>query len=368
MSKLLLRLTTAFAAVALMVIALTAPTIVAAASEPGGVYTLTNSPAGNAVVAFDRAADGSLTFSGTFATGGLGTGASLASQGAVILSDNGRRLFAVNAGSSEISLFAVNPGGLALLDKVNSGGSNPVSLTVHQNLLFVLNAGAPAHINGFVVSSGGTLSSIAGSDQLLSAAAPGPAQVSFSPDGNVLFVTEKGTSVLDTYTVDAQGMTSGPIITPSSGTTPYGFGFDKRGHAIVSEATTGAVSSYAVADDGTVTVISPSVFATGQNAACWIAISKNGKFAYTANAASHTITGYRIRQNGSLALLDPGAVTAAPGGTPTDMDTSNNSKYLYVLNNGSHAINIYQIEADGNLTHVGDTPGLPAGSLSIAAW
>src|SRR6266581_9035281 len=73
-------------------------------NSPGAVYTLTNSPAGNAVVAFSRAADGTLAAQGTFATGGTGTGGGLGSQGALVLSENGRQLFAVNAGSSTVSL------------------------------------------------------------------------------------------------------------------------------------------------------------------------------------------------------------------------------------------------------------------------
>ena len=38
------------------------------AGNAGAVYTLTNSPFGNAVAAFDRAADGTLTPAGTYAT------------------------------------------------------------------------------------------------------------------------------------------------------------------------------------------------------------------------------------------------------------------------------------------------------------
>lgn len=338
------------------------------ASSPGAVYALTNSPAGNAVLSFERAADGTLNMVGSFATGGLGTGAGLGSQGSLILSENGRQLFAVNAGSNEISVFKVQPNGLVLLDKVASGGTTPISLTVHKNVLYVLNAGSPANITGFTVNQNGTLSPNAGSTRALSAAAPNPAEVAFSPDGKVLVVTEKGTNLLDSYTVDENGIAGGPTSFPSSGSTPFGFGFDKRGHAIVSEAATGAVSSYDVASDGMLAVISASVLATGQHAACWIAVTKNGKYAYTTNAASGTISGYSISQNGSLSLLDANGVTAQTGGTPIDMDDSVDSKYLYVFNTGLHVINIFKIKADGSLAHVDDTLGLPVGAAGIAAW
>lgn len=356
------------AAILFTYVALIGTSPVRAASDPGAVYTLTNSPSGNAVLAFDRASNGELSPAGTFPTGGLGTGSGLGSQGSLILSDDGRRLFAVNAGSNEISVMKVAPNGLTLLDKVASGGTRPISLTIHKNILYVLNAGAPANITGFSVKQNGTLSALAGSTRPLSTPAPGPAQVGFSPNGTVLLVTEKGTSLLDTYTVDANGVASGPMTFASSGSTPFGFGFDKRGQAIVSEAAAGAVSSYDIASDGTLTVISGSVAATGQNAACWIAVTKNGKFTYTTNAASGTITGYRISQDGTLALLDPGAVTAHTGGSPSDMDDSVDSKYLYVFNGGSHMLNAFKIKADGSLVQLDDTPGLPVGASGIAVW
>src|SRR5205085_7774501 len=123
-------------------------TATGAGSGAGAVYTLTNAASGNAVLAFSRAGDGALTPQGTFATGGLGSGAALGSQGAVILSDDGRQLFAVNSGDSTISLFDVQPTGLALDATVPSGGAHPISATVHGNVLYVLNA---AGISGFLV-------------------------------------------------------------------------------------------------------------------------------------------------------------------------------------------------------------------------
>src|SRR2546430_1610129 len=129
---------------------------------PGAVYTLTNQVAGNAVAVFTRGADGRLTSAGTVATGGTGTGAGLGSQGAVVLSDDGRRLFAVNAGSNDVSVFTVGAAGLSLASRTSSGGTLPVSLTVHGNELYVLNAGGSGNISGFTVDNSGGLTPIAG--------------------------------------------------------------------------------------------------------------------------------------------------------------------------------------------------------------
>src|SRR5881409_1809742 len=122
---------------------------------PRAVYTLTNQVAGNSVAVFARAADGTLSAAGSVATGGTGTGAGLGSQGALALSDDGRWLFAVNAGSNDVSILRVTPAGLVLTSRVPSGGTLPISLTVHGNLLYVLNGGGSGNIAGFALDNGG---------------------------------------------------------------------------------------------------------------------------------------------------------------------------------------------------------------------
>src|SRR5262249_55556237 len=130
----------------------------------GTVYTASNSPAGNAILVFERAANGALTPAGVHPTGGTGTGSGLGNQSAVILSDTERFLFVVNAGSNTISSLAVKRSGLELVDTINSGGVRPVSLAQRGRLLFVLNAGgnsgAQDNIAGFRVDRSGKLSAI----------------------------------------------------------------------------------------------------------------------------------------------------------------------------------------------------------------
>lgn len=358
----------------------------------GTVYTLANAAAGNAVAVYYRAPDGTLALAYTVPTGGLGTGASLSSQGALAISDNGRWLFAVNAGSNDISVFDTNGAGmkadattptansadhhnqqLRLVDRIASGGTDPVSLTSHDDILYVLNAGVPNNITGFQVGHGGTISRINGSTQPLSGANTGPAEIQFSNNGRVLVVTEKATNKLDTYTVNSHGRADGPNVQNSAGTTPYGFAFDSRNHPIVSEAFGGAAngsaaSSYALNNAGTLTTVSASV-PTNQTAACWVAISKNGKFAYTANAGSGSITGYSIAHDGSLTLLDPSGITGVTGdaSTPTDLAVSSDGKFLYSLDAGSHAFSGFQIGHDGSLTPVSTTTGLLPGTVGLVA-
>lgn len=273
----------------------------------------------------------------------------------------------MNAGSNQISAFAVNQGGLELVDVVDSGGIRPISLTVHKDLLYVLNAGGSGNISGFSIGQNGSLSALAGSTQPVSnggaGAAPGLAQIAFSSDGSALVVTEKTTNLIVTYEV-VDGLAGAPATHPSEGVTPFGFAFDRQNHAIVSEAASGSVSSYQI-DGDEFNVISSAVV-NGQAAACWIAISKNGKFAYTTNAASGSISSYQIGADGSLTLLNPTAGLTGAGSSPVDMAFSNNGQYLYVLARGAHMINIFQMSADGSLASAGSI-SVPAGVVGLAA-
>lgn len=342
-----------------------------AADDPGAVYTISNATAGNEVVVFDRAADGSLTLRGSVSTGGLGTGANLGSQGALVLSDNNRWLFAVNAGSDSISAFEVKADGLYLVATFASGGVRPISLTMHGSLLYVLNAGGSGNIAGFSVKNG-IATAIPGSSQPLSnngvGAAPGPAQIQFNASGTVLVVTEKATSLIDTYLVGKSGAAAAPVTYPSAGAVPFGFDIDRQNHVIVSEAAGGmggtGASSYSLGKDGSLSTLSAAV-PNGQGAACWLVISKDGRFAYTANAATDNISGYDVAPDGTITLMAGGGVTAT-GMQPLDMDLSNSGRYLYVIDGRADTIQGYRVESNGSLTLVGSAP-VPATAIGLAA-
>ena len=340
-------------------------------SAVGAVYTLSNSAAGNAVIVFGRGADGSLSPAGSFATLGNGTGAGLGSQGAVTVSEDGDLLFAVNAASNSITSFAVDGTNLTRISTVPSGGTLPISITVHGDVLYVLNAGGAENITGFSISSSGALTQLAGSSRPLSGTGVGPAQVGFDPSGRYLVVTEKSTNRIDVYAVSSDGYASAPVVNPSAGQTPFGFAFNQHGVLIVSEAFGGAVdasavSSYTLGTNGSLNVVSASV-PTTETAACWVAVTNNGKFAYAANTGSASVTGYQVR-SGSLALLDASGKTGNTGTTPIDAAVSRNSQFLYTLTAGSHAISAFAVrQNDGSLTTVSGAGGLPVGTVGLAA-
>jgi len=123
-----------------------------AMASTGAVYTETNSAAGNAIHRLDRAPDGSLTWVATYRTGGAGTSAGLQSQGAVALSDDGRVLLAVDAGSNDVAAFHVTRHGhLTLVDRLPSGGERPVSIDIADGTAYVLNQGGTPSVAAFSV-------------------------------------------------------------------------------------------------------------------------------------------------------------------------------------------------------------------------
>lgn len=346
---------------------------VSASAFAGQVYTQTNGAAGNQVLLFNRATDGSLTPGGSFWTGGTGTGAGLGNQSSLALNSTGRFLLTINAGSNEISTFVVRRDGtLDLVGHWPSGGTMPLSVTISGNIVYVVNGGGSGNIAGFTMSSRGVLSPIAGSALPLSSSASGPAQISFSPNGRILVVTEKATNSLSVYRVAPNGSATGPTVVPSNGATPFGFAFHGP-VLVVSEAFGGAAdasaaSSYEVHANGTLETITPSA-PTTETAACWVAFSIDGKYAYTANTGSGTITGYSVH-NGALALLDADGVTGVfgAGSSPIDLAVSPDGAYLYALGSGAHAIAVFAINADGSLTSVpGGASALVPGTNGLLA-
>jgi 6-phosphogluconolactonase len=365
-------------AVAVAMVALAALTLASgatAATRDGGgdhgpkaVYALTNSPAGNAVVVYSRNGDGSLEPAGSVATGGTGAGSGLGSQDAVIVGDDGRLLFAVNAGSNSVSSFRIRDGGLELVDTAPSGGSMPTSVTFHRGLLYVLNAGVPNSISGLTVSPAGELTPIAGSTRPLSGADTAPAQVGFSDNGDVVIVSERATNLLVTYTVAASGLLSAPIVHASAGPTPFGFAVTKRDTVLVSEAGAGGgASSYRIHEDGGLETVSSNVM-TGQRAACWAVVTKNGRFGYVTNAGTGNISGFAIAPGGESTLLDADGVTAVTGGNPTDAALSSNSRFLYVRVSALNQIAIFRIASDGSLDALEPLTGTPDGLAGLAAY
>jgi 6-phosphogluconolactonase len=330
------------------------------------IYVQTNDAERNEVVAFGRAGDGSLSPLGSFETGGRGNGTPhLASQSSLVLS--GERLLVANAGSDDVTVFAVEDDGLRLEGRVPSGGFGPTSVAAHGELVYVLNNGSAA-IAGFRLGDSG-LEAIEGSVRELQGDAD-PAQVAFSPDGRMLVVTERGTNSISTFAVGDDGLADGPQTIASSGATPYGFGF-AGDCLVVTEAFGGeigaaAASSYRLEGGGLVPV-SESVRDT-RSEVCWAAVSKDGRFVYVTNFGDCTISSYAIGDDGSLELLEAVAASTNAGTKGVrDEAITGDGRFLYALDADARRVYGWAVAADGRLQPVGDADGLPETVAGLAA-
>ena len=342
----------------------------AAAGTPSGFFVETNAADGNAIVAYDAA----LKPAGTYPTGGLGgalTGAvvdRLASQGALTLDRAHGLLYAVNAGSNTITVFGVHGTRLTRLQVIGSGGTFPVSVATHGNLVYVLNARDGGTVQGFL-RLGSRLVRVPSWNRGLgldAAATPEfthtPGQVAFRPDGRQLLVTTKAnTNAVDVFAVDRfGGLSATPVVNVESGAVPFAAVFDRAGHLAVAEAGKNAVATFDLHRNGTITALDTA--ATGQAATCWIAYA--GGVFYASNAGSATVSAYRGAPGGKLTSL--GTVSTDPG--TVDAAASGNGRNLYVETGGKGIVDAYRINSDGTLTATGSvTVPNAAGGEGIAA-
>jgi hypothetical protein len=336
------------------------------------VFVQTDNTAGNQVVAYHRAANGTLTLAGTYNTGGLGgqlTGSvvdHVASQGSLTYA--GGLLYAVNPGSSTVSVFATHGDHLFRRQVIKSGGKFPVSVAVHGNLVYVLNALRGGSLQGFW-SSFGHLTPIPGSHRRLHlnpSVTPQfthtPGQVAFSPSGTQLIVTTKA----NRNDIDVFGVTSGgwlsqnPVVNSEPNEVPFGITFDGAGHLVIAEsATNSAVATFALNPDGTVTLLDQAL--TGQAATCWIASDGDNLFAD--NAGSASVSSLTDSSGGQLSLngqtsTDPGTVDAA---------VSPDGRYLYVQTGANGIVDEFSVSGS-SLTEIGSvTVANAAGGEGIVA-
>jgi 6-phosphogluconolactonase len=344
----------------------------------GAVFTMTNSPKGNQVLMFKRNANGSLVQVGTFPTGGLGTGTALANQGGIRISPSGRRLLVVNPGSNDFTVFRITNQGLTFDQRVSSGGQRPVSIAMRGDRVFVANAGGantstPGSVDnvvGFGFSDSGRLTQIPGSNRRLSGASTNPAQISISPDGSILIVTEQGTNRISIFSINFDGSLNALNSQQFNGINPSGFAVGTGGRVFVAETAGNAangstISSFAINSVGGLQQVTGSL-PTAQTAGGSMAFMNNGSVGFVGNGGSGTITGFRVSNDGSITLLNPTGVSAnvGTGTTPADLALSNNNAFLFSLNSGTNTISTFRVDANGTLTPFGQTPtSLPAGSF-----
>ncbi len=323
------------------------------------VFVQTDNTSGNRVVAYARATNGTLTQAGSYATGGRGgilDGSVVdhtASQGSLTYDPAHALLYAVNAGSNTISVFAVHGDRLALRQVLGSGGTFPVSVAVHGDLVYVLNALNGGKLQGYR-NVGPFVVPLPGSGRALGldpTATPQfvntPGQVAFTPNGSQVIVTTKANgSDIDVFGVGFGGwLSAAPVVNSEPGTVPFAISFDRYGHVVITEAGTNALATFSLSGHGTLSLL--DAVGTGGAATCWVAPA--GAFLFTSNAGSAGENGFTSSPNGNLTLL--GTTTTDPG--TVDASAAAGGRLLYVQTGGAGIVDEYAVGAGGALTPIG---------------
>jgi 6-phosphogluconolactonase (cycloisomerase 2 family) len=375
---------------------------------------MTNTKSGNTVVVFRRAEDGSLTRLQEISTGGLGSGAGvlppplppnpgpdpLQSQDAMVLAGNDRFLLVANAGSSEISVLAVTPTGLQLVSKAASGGIFPVSIAQHRDIVYVLNegespdhsTGGTANITGFRLDSRGELHPIANSTKVIGVDT-GTSDILFNPSGDTLIETEMFTNLIDIFHVEPDGTVGTKTTIASNNPTPFGAAFREDNTLTVTEIdvitvngrrqgvpNASSMSSYKMMRDGSLQTISKAT-PSNRTGSCWVRFSHDGRFAYTGDTGSGTISIFGVSQQGELSLQGI-AVTGGAFSAPIDLDITPDGKFLYVVipfgliansppilpaPSNAGRVQGYRIQRDGTLIPVATVGDIPFSAQGIVA-
>lgn len=339
------------------------------------VFVQTDNTSGNQIVAYHRTANGTLRQAATYPTGGLGgilAGSVVdhtASQGSLRYDPRHALLYAVNAGSNTVSVFAVHGDRLALRQVVSSGGTFPVSVAVHGDLVYVLNGLNGGSVQGYRVF-GSFLVPIPGSSRALGldpAAAPQfthtPGQVAFTPDGSRLVVTTKANgNDIDIFDVGFGGwLSAAPVVNSEPGAVPFAITFDPYGNLVIANAGPNSLTTFAISRNNTLSTLDS--VPTGQAATCWVAPA--GQFLFASNAGSGSVSGFTSSAGGQLASLGN---TATDAGT-VDASAAAGGRFLYVQAGAAGIVDEFSVGSGGSLTGIGSVtvPGA-AGGEGIAAF
>ncbi|KVZ37603.1 lactonase family protein [Burkholderia ubonensis] len=351
------------------------------------LFTQTNE-SDNAVLVFSRNRDGTLSPATRVSTGGHGTNGenflmggkvepdSLASNHSVIVTSDQRYLFVVNSGNATVSTFSLDPRTRmpSLMRVSATGGERPTSLAYSKGILYVSHQTGEHQLRAYRIENNGLLTQIGAYTVVQPNALP--TSVTVSPDGtmvvvNVPFAGPGGAALnrIVIFPVQSDGRLSAASSIASQSPAPFGglFVRDRLKNVFVSADASGALNTYTLSQSTLQSLSGPIV--SGQDAACWIAITPDNRFVYVGNG-SGTVSSYSLDATGramvlnAVAALEPavnGRVTSLAG----DSWISPDGKYLYQGYLGADKVVAYAIEGDGSLRKLGEQPVHTASGVSL---
>ncbi len=354
------------------------------------VYVESNDPAGNAILAYVRDAEGALTplRGAPFPTGGLGITPTFAlgpydSDQNVILNPARTMLFAVNGGSDTIAVFRVGAGGgLTHVpgSPFPSGGSNPVSVGLDGNILCVVNKDQdPDHPGLFLpnyttmyVTSQGRLIPIPRSTVSVDAGSS-PSQALTAPGSRLLFGADFMGGLLRSFKIDGNGRLNVREAQPlpaaefaDTGAPPFPLGLalhPDRPLLYVGFVTINRLGVYRYHESGGLRFLR-TVPNSGQ-ALCWVLVNRKGTRLYTSNTGDPSVSVYDLTVDPSEPIEIQRVVLHSTGNS-FQFALDSNEEFLHVVTQQSsatqnvtaNAINVLKVNHDGTLTEVPSSPTL----------
>ncbi|KAJ7709234.1 hypothetical protein B0H16DRAFT_1631573 [Mycena metata] len=337
-------------------------------STVGAAYFMTNEASGNYLVSSSIGSDGKLTLYEAVYTGGNGTRAltpfdtdPLFSQGSVGVSQAGRFVTNVNAGSNTVSVHAIdifNPAQLWPIGKpVSSGGDFPNSLVINKagNRVCVVNAGAVNGVSCYKFNWSHGLTPIPNSIRSLqlnqttpvNGSASTPSQIIFSADEKQLIVSVK-TGYLAIWDINADGSLSSTFSTVSGGAIPFSITpIPGQNALLVSDPGVG----YDIFNlDGTkAKAATISVPVAGQVAICWSTYSPESGNFYLIDVETSIISEVDIAKS-----LNSTVVKQYPLGTDGPLDTVvgtvGKNDFMYTLAAKATGLTVLSVGGPGKLT------------------
>jgi 6-phosphogluconolactonase (cycloisomerase 2 family) len=374
-----------------------APAAIAGGSEFVYVESGIQTPNGNSVFAFERHADGSLTQvpGSPFPTGGAGVQETHLVFGpyeadSSLVADSARNLlFAVNSGSDTIAVFHIGTNGSLTPvagSPFPSGGTDPVSVAVAGDFLFVANQnGDSPHLSGpvtegrttrlpnytsFRIQSNGALTPVIGSTVKV-ARLSDPTQVLVAPHSNILFGVDFLGGLLQSFRFDEDGglhqnppvaLPDSEFTDPSNGNAPQvilgAITHPTLPLLYVGEPPINRVGVLRFDERGHLTFLR-SVPNSGQ-AVCWFRINRRATRMFTSNqgfADTSSISVYDLTDADQPREIQ--IIQLAGQGNSAQIELSGDEKTLYVLTQNfstkipldqGKTLHVFSVAADGTLT------------------
>jgi 6-phosphogluconolactonase (cycloisomerase 2 family) len=137
---------------------------------------------------------------------------------------------------------------------------------------------------------------------------------------------------------------AGSPATPMGASGTVGFSWNHKGDRLfVSNFRGSALITFAV--DRTSAAIKQMGQPVGddQTAACWTAITRDGKTLYVANFVSNSVSAYDVHSDGKLTLLGSVPRRGATDKDTKDLEVSPDGKFLYAIGSGKRQISAFKI-------------------------